>query len=705
MRKFGLFVFVLFLSVYSLAQTRHGRTVLSLNGTWEIAQGDMNTVPVADSFKHTVPVPGLVSLAQPAFVDVGPAPADRESFSQSDSLREAFWYRREFTLDEINFDTALLKIAKAKYSTRVFVNGTDVGENIPCFTPGFFNLKKVLKKGKNEIIVRVGSSRDAVPPQYLDGFDSEKKHYIPGIYDDVSLILTGYSFIRTVQVVPDILNRRVGIQLDLINREPQKNVDITYIIREAKSNKIIGRIQKSEEIARDGTTFRYVPIPDMHLWSPEDPFLYKLEVSTDNDNVSTSFGMRNFNFDPLTHVGQLNGKPYYMRGTNITIFRFFEDSACRQLPWNETWVRRLFESFRQFHWNSVRFCISAPPQQWYDIADEVGILIQNEYPNWFGGYPGEKWPFRADLLAKECTLWMEENWNHPSVVIWDMSNETADWTNDNVLGETMFKIRPLDLSQRPWDNSFARARSSNEVLESHPYHFVVPDFKLKDLATADSVPPVHPLIVNRELSPVIINEYGWLWLNRDGTPATLTKQVYKNLLGDDATTEQRRHLYYTYMAAETEFWRCHRKAAGVLSFCALSSSRPDGQTSDFFLDPTTLAYDPECLKYLPDAFSPVGLMLNEWGTDIKAGVNHDFSIYTINDLGKKWEGTVTIQILKGNKVVAERLVSHSIPAYGRSNIKIACPAPKEPGLYSLVASLQGKGSKSIKSIRENIPFR
>lgn len=702
MKKTGLFVLLFAAHIYSWAQTG-GRTVVSLNGTWEIGEGKMNEVP--QSFKSTVPVPGLVNLATPAFKEIGPKPVNRESFSQSDPLREAFWYRRKFTLNQTGFDTAILKIAKSMYNTKVIVNGQDVGNNIPCFTPGFFDVTRALKKGENEIIVRVGASRDAVPPEYPDGFDCEREHFIAGIYDDVSLTLTGSTFIRTVQAVPDIHYNRVGVQLNIINSGPKKNVKVMYTVREVKTNKIVGSLEKNEEISGNFTSYVKVPISNMHLWSPEDPFLYKLEVSTDNDNVHTPFGMRSFYFDQVTRVGQLNSKPYYLRGSNITLFRFFEDPLCKQLPWDKEWVRKFFKSFKQFHWNSMRICISRPPQFWYDIADEEGILLQDEFPIWFAEYPGHEWPLNADLLAKECTLWMEENWNHPSVAIWDMSNETVDWVNDNVLGRTIWKIRHLDLSQRPWDNSYTRVRTSNDVLETHPYHFLDPHFKLKDLANIDTIPPVHPLIPNRELSPIILNEYGWLWLNRDGTPTTLTREVYKNLLGENATPDQRRHLYYTYMAAETEWWRCHRKLAGVLSFCVLSHSRSDGQTSDYFRNPTTLEYDPECLKYFPDAFSPVGLMLNEWGQDIKTGANHDFGIYTINDLGANWSGIAKIQILKNGKVVSERSVNHAIPAYGRYDIKIKCPTPKVTGVYDLVASLQGKDGKPIRSIREKIPFK
>src|SRR5690606_37391490 len=99
---------------------------------------------------------------------------------------------------------ALLKIAKAKYGTKVILNEQDLGEHLPSFTPGYYNVKNVLKKGENELIIRIGSSRDALPPSIPDGFDYEKERYIPGIYDNVELILSGNPHIVNVQTAPDI---------------------------------------------------------------------------------------------------------------------------------------------------------------------------------------------------------------------------------------------------------------------------------------------------------------------------------------------------------------------------------------------------------------------------------------------------------------------------------------------------------------------
>ncbi len=164
-----------------------------------------------------------------------------------------------------------------------------------------------------------------------------------------------------------------------------------------------------------------MPLRDCKLWTPEDPFLYRLELSTGADEYSTRFGMRTFAFDRKRGCALLNGKPYPLRGTNVCIFRFFEDPLRENKPWDADWVRKLHEAFRSMHWNSIRYCIGFPPEAWYDIADEVGLLLQDEYPIWGIGVPEL---VTIEALTQEYTEWLEEHWNHPSVAIWDAQNET-----------------------------------------------------------------------------------------------------------------------------------------------------------------------------------------------------------------------------------------------------------------------------------------
>jgi len=685
------------------AQSPLKRNTMSLNGTWQITEGRNNVIP--KNFNHTVRVPGLVSLASPSFVNAGPKLKDRNSLLQYDSLREAFWYRRTFTVKGPIPAIATLKISKAMFGTKIFLNGKDVGEHLPCFTPGFFNVKDALKTGENELIVRVGSYRNSVPLSIPNGLDFEKERYIPGIYDNVELILSGTPHIIRVQTVPDISNKQLGVRLNIVNSGDPTISKIGFLIREVKSKKIVGQLNREVKLPGDGKEDIVdvkIPIKNCHPWSPEDPFLYTLEVNTSADETSTRFGMREFHFDTVTKKAVLNGKPYFLRGSNVTLYRFFEDSACKNLPWNSNWVRKLHKSFKQFHWNSLRYCIGFPPEEWYRIADEEGFLIQDEFPIWYGGTGWCSWPkeLNTDELVKEYTEWMQDRWNHPCVAIWDASNETVcnNGTTDET-GEAVSKVRSLDLSNRPWDNSYSKTRAAGDVFESHPYHFQDPKFQLKDIAKAGIIPEGNNY-PNTGKYAVIINEYGWLWLNRDGSTTTLTKEVYKNLLGENSTVNQRRHLYAMYMAAETEFWRCHRQSAGVLHFTALGYSRNDGQTSDHFLNVEKLQYESEFLKYMPDAFAPAGLMLDEWGNEIETGKTHDFRIIAINDLEPEWKGRVRLQIMKDGKVITGQSSNLLIPSYGQKMITLRCIAPGKQGLYIVIALLEKEGEKTVKSIRE-----
>jgi beta-galactosidase len=688
-------------SIY--AQSHLKRNIISLNGTWQIAEGKNNDIP--KNFNHTIQVPGLVSLASPLFIDAGPKLKDRDSLFQYDTLREAFWYRRTFNVPGPIPAIATLKISKAMFGTKVFLNGKDLGEHLAFFTPGFFNVKDALKKGENELIVRVGSSRNAVPLSIPNGFDFEKERYIPGIYDNVELILSGTPRIIRVQAVPYISSKQLRVQLNVANPGEAIISKVAFTIKEVKSKKIVGQLNREVKLSGSGKEDIVdvkISVKNCHLWSPEDPFLYTLEVNTDADETSTRFGMREFHFDTVTKKAALNGKPYFLRGSNVTLYRFFEDSTCKGLPWNSGWVRNLHKSFKQFHWNSLRYCIGFPPEEWYQIADEEGFLIQDEFPIWYGGTGWCSWPkeLNADELVKEYTEWMQDRWNHPCVVIWDASNETVcNNGKTDETGEAVTSVRSLDLSNRPWDNSYSPTRAAGDVFESHPYHFQDPKFQLKDISEAAIIPEGNNY-PNTGKYPVIINEYGWLWLNRDGSTTTLTKDLYKNLLGENSTVAQRRHVYATFIAAETEFWRCHRQSAGVLHFTALGYSRSNGQTSDHFLNVEKLQYEHEFLKYMPDAFAPAGLMLDEWGNEIETGKTHDFRIIAINDLEPEWKGRIRLQIMKDGKVITGQLTNLVISSYGQKTLIIPCITPQKPGLYKVVALLEKKGEKPVKSIRE-----
>jgi hypothetical protein len=679
------------------------RQSLRLDGTWQIAEGSLREVPA--KFDRTVPVPGLVDQAAPAFEQPGGTVPEAErrkvEHRMADPRREAFWYRRTFEVRGPLATVALLKIHKAAYGTKVYLNGRAVGEHSPNFTPGWFDVRPYLKGqgATNELIVRVGASPAQVPPNRTEGWDFEKSRYVPGIYDSVELIQSGTPHVVNVQTVPDVEHGvvRAVVELDC-GAAPPGSARIAAVVREAKSGRIAGR--QTASAACRGRMVKIdmgVALADAHRWTPEDPFLYELEIDTGADVQKTRFGLRTFTTDADTGRALLNGKTYFLRGSNVCIFRFLEDSQRGALPWDRQWVRALHRKFKEMHWNSLRYCIGFPPEFWYEIADEEGILIQDEFPIWYGGAKNS-WPrgIGVDDLAVEYTEWMRERWNHPCVMIWDAQNETRD---DRIVGQAIQKVRGLDLSHRPWDNGWGTPQQRGDISESHPYRSSGANYRLAQFAKETGIPNNGPP-AGAAKPPYLINEYGWLWINRDGTLPTLTVKVYERMLGEGASRDACWALYARHLAAKTEFWRHRRKCAGVLHFCGLGYSRSDGQTSDNFIDVKNLVLEPHFAEYVRDAFAPVGVMIDYWNEEVARGQKLDLPVSVINDRDQDWSGNVRLRVLQGGKPLHEESHPLSVPALGQQSLALAWTVPAADGRYRIEATLLGRGQTPVRSVRD-----
>jgi beta-galactosidase len=678
-------------------KTSDNRRVISLNGTWDLAESySLKDIP--PGFNAQVPVPGLVDMATIKSDSIG---TNRQS--------RYYWYRKGFTIEGDYPDKAILKINKAKYGTWVFVNGKFSGKNLYCFTPAFMDIKEFLNEpGKsNELMIVVGSY-SSLPDTIANGWDFEKTRYIPGIYDDVKLILADYPYIENVQVAPDIKNEKIRVAARIESNDDKKPYKIQYTVKEVASGKIAagGSIVTAGGPQQQNMVNLEINLENCHLWTPEDPFLYELKISTPGDDLAARFGMREFCFDTITRRAMLNGKPYYMRGTNVCIYRFFEDPSRKELPWDRDWVRKLHETFKSMHWNSIRYCIGFPPEIWYEIADETGFLIQDEFPLWYLDRKEELAPnLKARHLAAEYREWMKERWNHPCIVIWDAQNET--YTEET--GKAISMVRDLDLSGRPWDNGWSPPQKKSDVIETHPYSF----YDYQYLPKGASLPPEGVLkhhFAEAKLpfngpegeNARIINEYGWLWLNRDGSPTTLTDHIYATLFKDCKTPEARFEIYARYLGMKTEYWRSHRQCAGVLHFCGLGYSRteePRGQTSDHFIDIRNLVLEPNFLKYVKPAFSPVGLMIDKWDIAFKPGEEITVPVIVINDTYEEWSDTLTLSLLFDGQAREKISAVAKVESLGQAKHEFIINIPSEGGKYTMVAELK-YNNDPVRSIRE-----
>lgn len=717
------------------------RTVLSLNGQWDVGES-VGADDMPKTFGHTAPVPGLTHSALPAFPGVDQYQSlqllsnlvRKGQLSQADydrlgnirgishQPRNYFWYRRSFQAPSKS-DVALIKVNKAQFGTALYLNGLRIGEHDPCFTAAYFDVTRAIHwNSTNVVVIRIGAHPGVLPPNVSQGTDFEKLRWTPGIYDDVNLMTMDNPVISEVQVAPKLATSLNPIASILVQTELHNYSDHSVtttleqeVFERVSRNSASKKFSTQVEIAPGATrvVIQTIPVPAAHLWSPEDPFLYRLSTTTAGDHTMTQFGMREFHFDTATQRAYLNGKPYFLRGSNITLHRFFEDPDVGTLPWNEAWLHRLLVTIpKQMHWNAFRFCIGPVPDRWLEIADENGLLIENEYMVWTG-HPSWAGSFHANYntpeMITEFTEWMRDNWNHPSVVIWDASNES--WLPE--FSSTIIPaVRSLDLSNRPWENSYNAPDGANDPVEDHQYLLYdmamdgpddQPEFPFKIPDFESMMGPGPNSVTMKTGHAMILNEYGWLWLNRDGTPTELTKKLYPKLLGDRNTTENRFALRASLLAGETEFWRAYRRYAGVLQFVYLTASEARGFTSDSFLNVKTLQLEPHFSKAMEQAFNPLGVYLNFWHDTIAAGETSYYTIAMVNDEDGPRAGKLRLSFVDTQgKKVAEEEMPFEIKPLGAQSYNLKLRSPVTPGQYSLQATATANDDQNHPTISQRV---
>lgn len=705
------------ISVAGLAQSV--RETINLNGTWQFDQTEKAFPPAR--FTRKIPVPGLIHLAEPKIADYdaffrkpeGVAFSEQHNLEDLNYAPKYSWYRRTFQVakNREGFE-AVVTLLKSMYVTRVFINGMEAGSSVECYTPIEFPIAKYLKYGQeNEILVQVGD-RAWLPSQAAGSTDKEKVNYLPGIWDDVSVSFTRKFRVNRALLLPSISNKRVTAKLQIRSFYPPQLLFGTSIydsctvqieLREAQSGKPVASIQRTIVAKRDNLTEIHldIPVEQPHLWTPDDPFLYTatirlLEKGKPSDETTERFGMREFGREGKFFT--LNGEKIMLRGTNITLHRFFEDPESRALAWDRTWVKKMLADIpKEQHWNAMRICVGLVPDFWYDLADEAGLMLQNEWFYW----QNHGWD---EQIRQEYTNWVWSDGNHPSIVIWDAINE--NW--DPFIGTTLIpELKKLDPS-RLWDSGFMTASelgALDDMDEPHPY---------VDIALEENYPAFrdqHPYPLGKldyaeqgwhekfvsSSVPQLVNEYGWMWLWRDGSPSKLTVKNYDYYLGPKATARERQELQAYWLQLQTEWLRSERSLAGVLHFCYLTNNY--GFTGDGFVGPIARLQSSPMLRWFRHCFAPATVFINltdERYTKHLAphapGSSLQFNLVGVNDGKEAVKGQVRLRLLDSQgKEVKQEHATVQITAYGDQLVPVAFQLPDKADGYLLLAEFTPEG--------------
>jgi hypothetical protein len=581
-----------------------------------------------------------------------------------------------------------------------------------------------LKYGsENEILIRVGE-RIWLTPKAAGSTDKEKVHYIPGIWDNVYLSFSGKQKILKKLVLPSVKDKKVIVKLLIRNFQPQQimygdqmidTIRGEVKIRVKNTGKEVASLVAFGETDRDNETQLTIDIPmdDFNKWSPENPFLYEAEIKLYNkkglsDVTTQNFGMRDF--ERRGKYFYLNGEKYYLRGSNITLHRFFEDPDCQTLPWDTAWVKKmLIDDPKSIDWNAMRICVGIVPDFWYDLADEYGMVFQNEWLYW----QNHGWD---EQIRKEYTDWVWSDGNHPSIVIWDAINENTN----NYIGNSLIpELQKLDPT-RIWDAGYMQESDLTGVDPMDEPHLYRAGWNVMNEKDPVTFLKKHPYRLGKmddwepnylkylEASATqLVNEYGWNWLWRDGQPAKLTKNIYDHLLGENATAQQRRAMQAYWLECETAWIRAERTMAGVLAFTHLTNNY--GYTGDWYINNIKDLEPGPTLKWFKHAFAPANVFIDLADQRYFPNGNYlpgeqlVFNLVGINDLKTDVSGIVTTKLInaEGNTVsqIKRRV---NLPAYRRVNIPAFFTIPIKEGGYLILSEFKKDGSDEVLKSRRYI---
>jgi Beta-galactosidase/beta-glucuronidase len=716
-----------FLSVFAWADD--GRTTISLNGEWDFDQTEQAFPP--RKYTRKIPVPGLVHLARPKISQYekffkkpdGVELVEQFNFLERDYTPMYNWYKRKVFIDEKFKDEQLfLTIKKSQYVTRVFVNGHEVGASMECYTPMDFNITSAVKYGSdNEILIQVGD-RAWLPSEAAGGTDKEKVHYLPGIWDDVFITATGKMRVDKVLFLPSLAKGLVTVKTLVRSLYPPQmlygdkmkdSCKIEYCVKEKTTGRIVGKKMIEGEAKRDNRTYfeTSISLDNPKAWTPDSPFLYEGEVSVYDqdelvDRYSVNFGMRDFSRKGKFFT--LNGDKFYLRGSNITLQRFFEDPDCQALAWDREWVKKLMVDLpKSIDWNAMRICVGIVPDFWYDLCDEYGIVLQNEWLYW----QNHGWD---EQVRKEYTNWVWSDGNHPSIVIWDAINE--NW--DSYIGNTLIpELKELDPT-RIWDAGYMTSDqmgTNDEMDEPHPYRALtlMHSSELNDYFKNNpyNLGALHENWVGFSSIldagvPQLVNEYGWIWLWRDGRPSKLTLNNYNYYLGENATPEQCRELQAYWLELETEWLRSERSVGGILAFCHLTNNY--GFTGDWFINDIKDLEPSPAFRWFKHCFAPSAVFIDladrrytKHLEPLKPGSDLVFNLVGVNDLNKESSGKVLLKLLdeKGT-IISTQEESIVIEPFGKRLQPCLLKLPSKAGGYLLIAEYHEEGaSKPVLSRR------
>ncbi|MBQ8766256.1 MAG: glycoside hydrolase family 2 protein [Clostridia bacterium] len=336
----------------------------------------------------------------------------------NDYYRGTCYFAKEIKADELP-DGAVkyLQFDGVNSSCEVFWNGKSITKHDGGYSTFRVEIRDI--KDTNLLVVAVdNSANDRVYPQNADFT------FYGGIYRDVSLIAVpethfdlDYYGSPAIMVTPKIKGADAEIEIETFF----KNDDCKVRYEIIADGEVIATKEDDDDTE--------IEIKNVHLWDGlKDPYLYTAKATLiykgeEVDCVSTRFGCRTFEIDPEKGF-ILNGREYPLRGVSRHQDRPDVGNALTPEMHKED-----LELILEMGANTIRLAHYQHSQVFYDLCDEAGLVLWAEIP-----YISSHMPTGYDNTISQMKELVVQNYNHPSIVVWGLSNEiTIAGSNPNLI--------------------------------------------------------------------------------------------------------------------------------------------------------------------------------------------------------------------------------------------------------------------------------
>ncbi len=346
------------------------------------------------------------------------------------------WYRKPFLINKQTLKkTVYIEFQGVYMNSEVWVNGTLLGKRPMGYISFRYEISKLIKAGKNVIAVRVDNSLEP----------SARWYHPCGIFAPVTLIV-----VNPIHISPNgiyIKTPKINREMATVNAEVKiqsptkkyKNVKLRTTVLSSNAKILITNLVPIKDV--NGTTTVKMEVNHPQLWSPEKPTLYTLltEVIVGNnvvDKVSTNFGFKSVEWKTETGFW-LNGENIKLKG----VCEHWEGGPVGG-AYTKPLLRWKLKLLKEMGINAIRPSHNAFPPMFYDICDEIGLLVMNEL---FDGWSKKAtYDYGAQAFAawwkKDVTEWITRDRNHVSVFVWSIGNET----HGNIASEIVKFCNQLD---------------------------------------------------------------------------------------------------------------------------------------------------------------------------------------------------------------------------------------------------------------------